>query len=349
MKKSAKNNYKNSLSLWDKQTVPGAHQDFLHFDERLNYISENITTLAELQTLSELSTELHNESFPNQGKIIKVAKILSRSETIFINNITDNLDDNEKEEAARLIAIIILNNPYLARISLDNNNFSTDELPLIINAMVKAKENPLLQTRLTEVHLRNSISAESTEEIIPKLILLTQKYDMTLILDPNVSHLLSLKQIELKNLNYHKACESYLNFLADKFILPVIPANSKKDVKMTRAMLDKIIADSLQDDKKLDAKFETAVLKYQRVRDMQKILESAQDPFAKKEAFDKHFEQNKELLLTNIDHRDKNQELNLIKRMANLKNVVSGFFANCASEKTIEEQPALAVRAKKSN
>lgn len=164
----------------DKISEPGVNDAFF---QNIVYVNENITALSELQTLSELASQLHNA---NSEIIAQSAAILSQSETLYINSITENLNEYEKSQAAKLIVNIIRNDPFIKRMSLDNNSFDTD-LPMIIEAIIEAKSNPLLNTQLDEIHLRQSISRENADEIVPKLMLLTQKFEMTIDTDPNIN------------------------------------------------------------------------------------------------------------------------------------------------------------------
>jgi hypothetical protein len=184
IKKRQTHYFKTSLFQPD---LFSANEIHFHGDETPIYINDNITKLSELQIISDLSTELHNVSAATPDKISKITKILRQSESLYIHGITESLEDGEKSRAAKLIANIITNNPFLKNISLENNRFSVEDLSLIVNAIIDAKQNPLLQTSLNEVHLKKSISTKNAEEIIPKLIILKHKHDMDIDLDAPIA------------------------------------------------------------------------------------------------------------------------------------------------------------------
>jgi hypothetical protein len=166
----------------DPNTSTNNHYYFSD-DQKIEYVNQNITTFAELQTLSNLSVELHNESYGHKSKTL-IAQILSKSETLYIDNIMENFDRREQSEAARLIATIISNNPHLKTISLENNQFSKSDLSMVINAILEAKENKFLKSSLQEIYLRNSVRVEIADDVIPKLIALKKKHDLKIDLSP---------------------------------------------------------------------------------------------------------------------------------------------------------------------
>ncbi len=157
-------------------------QENFSYAERKVGVSENITTLGELQILSDLSAKFQNASSASQSKK-DIREILEKSQTLYINNLTDNLDESDKLEAVHLIANIITQNPYLEKLFLENNNFSDADLAKIIRAVVEAKSNHLLKTHLKELHLRNLIPAESLSGIAKNLHTLKQKYSMVIDVD----------------------------------------------------------------------------------------------------------------------------------------------------------------------
>jgi hypothetical protein len=194
-----------------------AEENFSYAERKVG-VSENITTLCELQTLSDLSAEFQNASATSQSKK-DIREILEKSQTLHINNLTDNLDESDKSEAARLIANIITQNPYLERLFLEYNNFSDADLAKIIRAVVEAKSNPLLNTHLEELHLRNLIPAESLSGIAKNLHTLKQKYSMVIDVDHHEAIL--IKEMSAKT-------KSAKLFDKDAEKTATIPATPKK-------------------------------------------------------------------------------------------------------------------------
>jgi hypothetical protein len=163
-------------------------------NDQLSAVNQNITKLDELQTLSELAEQLQNTTSTNVNQIKQITRILKQSEILYIDGLTENLNDREKIQAAELIANIISQNPYLHTLSLESNQFDPSDMARIIGAVVKAKSNTLLKSELKELHLQGSIQTEGLSDFAGKLQLLRKKYSMVVELDRNIDQELTKKQ-----------------------------------------------------------------------------------------------------------------------------------------------------------
>jgi hypothetical protein len=177
--------------LFDRDMIGAQESISFSTDDKKISINENITSLCELQTLSDLAAQLQNSS---GLKLQYLTDILTESKTLLINNITDNLDESERSEAVELIANIITMNPYPKKLFLEYNNFSGGELAKIFSAVIEAKANPLLDTQLSELHLRGSVTTENFEDVAHKLLELTKRHGLRIDLDHDVRLLLSEKE-----------------------------------------------------------------------------------------------------------------------------------------------------------
>ncbi len=253
--------YNNKTSrLFDREPAdPQESFPFATDDEKYS-IKENITSLDELQTLSDLAAQLQNSSGRKREYL---TDILIESQTLLINSLTDNLNDAEKSEAAGLIANIIRMDPYPSKLLLEYNSFSGEDLAKIISAVKAAKGDPLLHSQLTEVHLRGSIPSEYLADIAHKLLDITNRHAVMIDLDHDIQLLLIENEAIQHIMSYKKSCENYLNFLVKSGA--ATPAVSAR---------------------------QTAV------RGLIAILESSQDPAVKKEYFDKEYQRFKVTTVT---------------------------------------------------
>jgi hypothetical protein len=258
---------RNTNRLFDWDSTDSQESFSFAMDEKKYSINENITSLGELQILSDLAEQLQNSTGRKREYL---TGILIESQTLLINSLTDNLDESEKSEAAELIANIIRQNPYPNKLFLEYNKFSGEDLAKIISAVVEAKADPLLKTRLSELHLRGSIPSEDLEDIAHKLLELTKRYSLTIDLDHNIRQLLSEKEALQFIISYKKGCENYLNFLT-----------------------------------KSGEKTPAAITRYESVKELLTILASAQEPALRKENFDSEYQRFKaEATKTPLDPRE---------------------------------------------
>jgi hypothetical protein len=151
--------------------------------EDVKYINENITTLAELQILSDLAAQLQNASATSSTKK-DITKILKNSKTLYIIGLTENLNDSEKYEAAHLLANIITKNPHIEKLFLENNEFPNGDLSKIVSAVLQAKASPLMDSQLRELHIRNLLPEKGIEELAKKIHKLESRYAMKIDLNP---------------------------------------------------------------------------------------------------------------------------------------------------------------------
>jgi hypothetical protein len=281
--------YNNKTSrLFDRDTTdPQESFSFATDDEKYS-IKENITSLDELQTLSDLAAQLQNSSGRKRDYL---TGILIESQTLLINSLTDNLNEAEKSEAAGLIANIITMNPYPNKLLLEYNSFSGEDLAKIISAVKEAKDNSLLQSQLTELHLRGSIPSEHLADIAYKLLDLTKRHSIMIDLDHDIQLLLSENEAKQFIFNYKNGCENYLNFLA-----------------------------------KSGEKSPAAIARSEAVKGLLTILEGAQEPAVKKENFDSEYQRFKLAAATMpLDPREDSLIKKIVGKAAKSRNTAAFF------------------------
>jgi hypothetical protein len=84
---------RNTNRLFDWDSTDSQESFSFAMDEKKYSINENITSLGELQILSDLAEQLQNSTGRKREYL---TGILIESQTLLINSLTDNLDESEK-------------------------------------------------------------------------------------------------------------------------------------------------------------------------------------------------------------------------------------------------------------
>jgi hypothetical protein len=258
-------------------------------------VSSNIDSFAKLKELAYV-VERHYDRYTDSEEKAALYKLLNQLTEINVANLTVQLNDVEKSQAAMLIRQIIKDHTLLEQVHLQDNAFSPPDLQFIIKALIYVFYEPIKKYQINKVNLNNSVNEANLERSAAELMQLRKAYGNNITLDaPVYNHFID---------NYRKVTNHYLLYLAKKIILPKANQVATGTPAEILQAADKVIRHGLPEGTKNKIRFELAVKKYQAVTLLTEILNS---DIATNEIFEKfqtQYKISKKILIKTINKDD---------------------------------------------
>jgi hypothetical protein len=258
-------------------------------------VSSKIDSFAQLKELAYV-VERHYDRYTDSEEKASLNKLLTNLTEINVANLTTQLNDVEKSQAAMLIRQIIKDHALLKQVHLQDNVFSPPDLQFIIKALIYVFYEPGKKYQISKVNFNNSINEENLERSAAEIMQLRKAYGNNILLDtPVYNHFID---------NYRKVTTHYLLYLAKKIILPKAnqtPGGTPEEI-LTAA--DAVIRQGLAEGTKNIIRFELAVKKYQAVSLLTEILNSGTATDVIFERFQTQYKLSKKVLTKSINKDD---------------------------------------------
>jgi hypothetical protein len=227
-------------------------------------VKSTVESFSQLKELAYL-VERHYDRYTDSEEKATLNKLLNNLTELNVSNLTVQLNDVQKAQAAMLIRQIIKDHLLLERVHLQDNNFAPPDLQFIIKALMYVFYEPVKKYKMSQVNMGNSVTAANLERSSAELMQLRKAYGNNIAFDAPVYDYFIEK--------YLKATNHYLLYLSKKFILPKTGSEitgKEGDIETAAAA----IKQGLPNGTKYRIHFDTAVKKYNALSELRDILTS---------------------------------------------------------------------------
>ncbi|MES2218073.1 MAG: hypothetical protein V4501_06655 [Pseudomonadota bacterium] len=300
-------------------------------------ISSTIDSFTKLKEVAFI-VERHYDRYTNAEEKASLQKVLNKLTELNVSNLTLQLNDVEKAQAAMLIRQIIKDHILLERVQLQDNNFAPPDLQFIVKALIYVFYEPGKKYQLNKVNLNNSVTAANLERSSAEIMQLRKAYGNNISLDaPVYDHFIE---------NYRKVTNHYLHYLAKKIILPKANQVASGTEAEILQVADAVIRQGLPDGTKNKVRFELAVKKFQAVRQLTDILQSNLSADEMFEKFQLQYKASKKILSKTINKDDDTHLERFYEQIGDVK--PQSFIPVKRDSHSIFKEPKKKKRAKKS-
>jgi hypothetical protein len=268
-------------------------------------VTDGILTIKTIEDLQQFAQTMASGNLSSPGFFEDI-------QTINLDSITKNIKPYEKQVVVDSICNIIARNSFIQEIRLHHNRFTTENMSLIVTALLKAKESG---SPLEKINLRHAVSSDVTSFLLDELVKLKRVYKNNLQLDSKTQRQVTRREAE----QLTQACENYMTYLANEIIVPAFKKSQYSYVySADKNLIGNILNDAANKKSTVsallgDQRCAIAIARYQLLQELYRSMNNERSSNRAVRAFDNNYQRVKNKFPQSCPEKDRPQEIAFLK------------------------------------